>query len=55
MAIVVPVPEGQLEPRHQLAKLILGSVAGFATNQLVGKAYDAALLAYRAKQAVSPS
>lgn len=35
---------------HGLARLVVSAIAGYVVTQLVGKGYDAALMAYRSRE-----
>ena len=51
MVEVIESPSGPM--KHQLAKLILGTLAGFAASKLVEKGYDMALDCAKNKKIVT--
>ena len=49
--IVISSPSGPM--KHQLVKLLLGTIAGFAASKLVEKGYDGAVRCYQLKHNVT--
>jgi hypothetical protein len=44
--------DSSLPMKHQISKLVLGTLAGFAAGKLTEKAYDAALACYKNRKMI---
>jgi hypothetical protein len=51
MESIDPYEQGLEDTRHQLAKLVLGSAAGFLAGKVAEKMYNCAIVAYRQRKA----